>query len=117
MRRDILKNERMIASQVEIGYSARDSLIPSSNKMNNFLIDSIKKYQTTLSPQLQKHGVECIFKPSCSQYAVDVLEKYNIFKAIPLIIYRLLSCNPINAHLKLKSKNLIINKHIHGKGI
>lgn len=76
--------------------------------MNKIIINLIKRYQKNTSPKLYDRGVRCIFNPSCSQHGINVLEKYNIFIALPIIIYRILSCNPINAHYK--SKKLLINK-------
>ena len=38
----------------------------------------------------------CRFYPTCSNYAIEALETYNIFKALYLIIKRLLKCNPFN---------------------
>ncbi len=38
----------------------------------------------------------CIFTPSCSQYALDALEKYGFFEANLKIVWRILRCNPWN---------------------
>ena len=38
----------------------------------------------------------CIYTPSCSQYAIETIEKYNIFKSLYLIIKRLIKCNPMS---------------------
>ncbi len=38
----------------------------------------------------------CRFTPSCSRYALQAFEKYNVFKALGLSIYRVLRCNPFN---------------------
>ena len=38
----------------------------------------------------------CRYIPSCSQYAVETIEKYNIIKALYLIIRRLIKCNPMS---------------------
>lgn len=49
-------------------------------------------------------GYKCVFQPTCSEYATNCLRKYNLFKANILIIYRLLSCNPINSFIKLEAE-------------
>ena len=36
----------------------------------------------------------CRFYPSCSQYALDALNKYGAIKGSFLTIYRILRCNP-----------------------
>jgi len=35
----------------------------------------------------------CVYKPSCSEYAVLALQKYNVFKAIKLIANRYHRCD------------------------
>ena len=37
----------------------------------------------------------CRFDPSCSHYAEDLLETRNVLVAIPLIVWRILRCNPL----------------------
>lgn len=39
----------------------------------------------------------CIYQISCRDYAKLVLQEKSVFIAIPLIILRVLSCNPITA--------------------
>ncbi|MCX7121940.1 MAG: membrane protein insertion efficiency factor YidD [Gammaproteobacteria bacterium] len=53
----------------------------------------IRLYQLCISPFLGNH---CRFYPSCSQYAVDALTSYSIFKALFLIAKRLIRCNPLS---------------------
>lgn len=80
--------------------------------MNNLLQMLIKKYQDIISPVLKRKGYQCLFKPTCSQYALTCLKRHHLLKALPLITRRLLSCNPVNAYLKHNRKELI-----YGKGI
>jgi uncharacterized protein len=70
--------------------------------MNRLFKTLIKKYQKIFSPILKREGYKCLFKPSCSQYALSCLEQNNWLKASALITIRLLKCNPINAYLKNK---------------
>ena len=51
----------------------------------------IKGYQLTISPLV---GPSCRFHPTCSNYAVEAIEKKSLFVAIYLIVGRLLRCNP-----------------------
>ena len=51
----------------------------------------IKFYQFFLSPFL---GKNCRFYPTCSNYALEALKKYNTFNALKLIVLRVLRCNP-----------------------
>ena len=52
----------------------------------------IRGYQITISPLI---GPSCRFHPTCSNYAVEAIEKKSLFVAIFLIIVRLLRCNPL----------------------
>lgn len=63
--------------------------------MRNFLkfllIIPIKIYQILISPLLGPH---CRFTPTCSQYAVEAIEKYGPIKGIWLAIKRIARCHP-----------------------
>lgn len=61
--------------------------------MKRLLILLIKFYRKFISPATKS---KCIFTPTCSVYAIEVLQKRSIFIAIPLIIWRILRCNPFN---------------------
>ena len=51
----------------------------------------IKAYQLFLSPFL---GFNCRFSPTCSNYAIEALEKHGILTGSLLTTKRLLRCNP-----------------------
>jgi putative membrane protein insertion efficiency factor len=51
----------------------------------------IKIYQYGISPML---GPKCRFTPTCSQYAVEALKKYGLFKGTWLAIKRISKCHP-----------------------
>ncbi|MGH7203523.1 MAG: membrane protein insertion efficiency factor YidD [Candidatus Levyibacteriota bacterium] len=72
--------------------------------MKHFLIKLIQEYKSDLSPRVEKKGFHCLFKPTCSQYALIMLKKHNLFYALCLISLRLLSCNPINGFRKKLKK-------------
>lgn len=68
-----------------------------------FLIDSIR-------PILGRRGT-CIYHITCTEYAKAILQEKSFFVAIPLIILRVLSCNPLTVlywkiKAKLKSKKI-----------
>jgi len=56
------------------------------------MIFLIRAYQKYISP-LKGRNV-CIYIPTCSQYAVEALEKYGIFKGTYLAVKRILRCHP-----------------------
>lgn len=55
------------------------------------LIFFIRFYQIVISPAL---GKNCIYTPSCSQYATQALEKYGFWYGSYLSIRRILRCHP-----------------------
>jgi putative membrane protein insertion efficiency factor len=55
----------------------------------------IRLYQKVLSPIL---GAQCRYTPTCSQYAVEALQKYGALKGGWLAFKRILSCNPFGGH-------------------
>jgi len=58
---------------------------------SSLLIIPIKIYQTIISPLL---GPSCRFTPTCSQYAVEAIQKYGPFKGSWLSFKRILKCHP-----------------------
>ena len=55
------------------------------------LILPIKVYQILISPLL---GPSCRFTPTCSQYAVEAIQKYGPLKGSWLAFKRIIKCHP-----------------------
>jgi len=62
------------------------------NGLKRFLIFGIRIYRKYLSPL--KVSTHCIYTPTCSQYAIEAIEKYGPFKGSFLACKRILRCNP-----------------------
>lgn len=62
--------------------------------MKRIFIVMIRFYQKILSPL--KVRTHCVYTPTCSQYAIEALEKYGAFKGSLLAIWRILRCNPFS---------------------
>ena len=62
--------------------------------MRRVFIRLIRFYQRYLSP-LKRHGT-CKYFPTCSQYAIEALEKYGVIKGGFLAVWRILRCNPFS---------------------
>ena len=60
--------------------------------MKKIFIRLIKFYQKYLSPL--KGRATCIYTPTCSQYAIEALEKYGLINGGGLAVWRILRCNP-----------------------
>ena len=61
--------------------------------MKKVIIYLIKFYQKYLSPL---KGTKCPYIPSCSQYGLEAVEKYGVFKGSLLAMWRILRCNPFS---------------------
>ena len=60
--------------------------------MKRILMMLVKFYRKFISPMRQPC---CRFMPTCSQYALEALEKYGAVKGSWRAIKRLLRCNPV----------------------
>ena len=63
--------------------------------MKKFFIFLIRLYQKNISPLTVSH---CRFSPTCSNYAIEALEKRGLFVGSALAVWRILRCNPFNKH-------------------
>jgi len=61
--------------------------------MKKILSSIIIFYQKKISPLL---GPRCKFYPTCSQYALEAINKYGAFKGSLMAIWRILRCNPMS---------------------
>ncbi|MCS7000657.1 MAG: membrane protein insertion efficiency factor YidD [Bacteroidota bacterium] len=59
--------------------------------MRTLFIAFIRAYQRWLSPLLGSH---CRFYPTCSQYALEAIERHGSLKGWWLALRRLLRCHP-----------------------
>ena len=59
--------------------------------MHKFFIGLIKIYQWAISPFL---GANCRFIPTCSEYAVEAIDKYGVLKGTYLATKRISRCHP-----------------------
>ena len=53
----------------------------------------LRWYRRKISPAFVPR---CRYTPTCSAYAVRCLEEYTFLRAVPLILWRLLRCNPFS---------------------
>ena len=60
--------------------------------MKKILLSLIRFYRKYLSPM--KVYTHCIYIPTCSEYALEAIEKYGAFKGGLLTVWRILRCNP-----------------------
>ena len=61
--------------------------------MKKLLIALVRFYRKYISPAFPSH---CRFIPTCSQYAIEALEKYGALKGSWLTLKHLLRCHPFH---------------------
>lgn len=60
--------------------------------MKRFCIFLVQLYRKYISPF--KGRPACIYTPTCSEYAMEALEKYGFWKGSFLAVRRILRCHP-----------------------
>ncbi|MDO4565536.1 MAG: membrane protein insertion efficiency factor YidD [Clostridia bacterium] len=60
--------------------------------MKKVLLSCIRFYKKHISSGLPN---ACRFTPTCSEYAMEAIEKYGALKGAGLAIWRILRCNPL----------------------
>lgn len=64
--------------------------------MKKISIFLIKIYKKIFSPMFSYLGVHCKYYPTCSDYAIEAIEKYGFIKGCFLSLFRILRCNPFS---------------------
>lgn len=59
--------------------------------MKKVLLFLIRFYQKRISPAFP---AKCRFRPTCSAYAIEAIQKYGAVKGLYLALRRLLRCHP-----------------------
>ena len=61
-------------------------------KITIILIKLIKFYKFLISPII---GHSCRYLPTCSEYSIEALKTFGLFKGLYLSFKRIFSCHPI----------------------
>ena len=61
--------------------------------MKRVMLALVRFYRAVISPY---RAPCCIYTPTCSQYALEAIEKYGAWKGGYLALRRLLRCNPFH---------------------
>lgn len=59
--------------------------------MKRVLIAIVRFYRGAISPHFRPC---CRYTPTCSQYAIEAIQKYGALKGFLLACWRILRCNP-----------------------
>ena len=63
--------------------------------MKKVLIHLIRGYKKYISPYL-RGSIQCIYIPTCSEYALEALQKYGALKGSWLAVKRICRCHPFH---------------------
>ena len=84
--------------------------------MQKIFVIIIEFYRKHISPYKPPC---CRFVPTCSEYALQALEKHGLFKGLLLSAWRILRCNPLSKGgydpVPEKSVNLLKSRKMNGK--
>ena len=61
--------------------------------MRRLVLGALRAYRRDVSPLLPP---ACRYTPSCSEYAMDAVERHGVAKGLALAVKRVLSCNPFS---------------------
>ena len=61
------------------------------NFVTYILINLIKIYKYLISPII---GHSCRYLPTCSEYSIEALKTFGLFKGLSLSLKRIMSCHP-----------------------
>jgi putative membrane protein insertion efficiency factor len=61
--------------------------------VKGLVLAALRGYKRHVSPLLPP---ACRYTPTCSEYAVEAVERYGVVKGTALAVKRLLSCNPFS---------------------
>jgi len=57
------------------------------------LVAALRSYKRHISPRLPP---ACRYTPTCSEYAIEAIERHGALKGTLLAVRRVLSCNPLS---------------------
>jgi uncharacterized protein len=61
--------------------------------MKRALLGLLRVYQYAISPML---GRNCRFYPTCSEYAMEAIERHGALKGVWMALRRVLRCHPFH---------------------
>lgn len=61
--------------------------------MKRILLFLVRFYQRAISPYTKP---SCKYYPTCSNYAIQAIERFGAAKGLCLAVYRILRCNPFS---------------------
>lgn len=61
--------------------------------MKGLVLEGLRAYKRHVSPLLPP---ACRYTPTCSEYAMEAVERHGVLKGLALAVKRVLSCNPFS---------------------
>ncbi len=66
---------------------------PAVQVSGRLYVGAVHTYQAVLGP-LMTRAVQCRYRPSCSEYSIEAVERFGIRRGLVLTVRRVLSCGP-----------------------
>jgi putative membrane protein insertion efficiency factor len=60
--------------------------------MKSMVIAALQGYKRWISPMLPN---ACRYVPTCSEYAIDAVERHGVLRGVAMGAWRVLRCNPL----------------------
>jgi len=61
--------------------------------IRHILIGMVRLYQMAISPFFPR---SCRFYPSCSEYAIEAIQRYGAIKGFGKAAFRIMKCHPLH---------------------
>jgi putative membrane protein insertion efficiency factor len=66
--------------------------VPDRQITARFYLGAVRFYQHDIHP-VSGRFIRCRYKPTCSRYSIEAVQRFGIAKGLRLTIMRVLSCN------------------------
>ncbi len=87
--------QRVAVAVVLLGGLAWDLARPPAEQWSALaLLGGIDLYQLYVSERVERAGVTCRFRPSCSHYSEAVIRQHGALVGVGLAVWRILRCGP-----------------------
>lgn len=64
--------------------------------MKRIAIFLLRLYKKRISPMFAFLGIHCKYRPTCSEYMMQAIDKYGFIKGFSMGLWRFLRCNPFS---------------------
>ncbi len=66
---------------------------PRTQATARLYVGAVRTYKAVLGPVMTR-AVQCRYRPSCSDYSIEAVQRFGIGRGLALTVRRVLSCGP-----------------------